>query len=135
MHRADDSPHILVVEDEADVQQLITFVLERAGYTVTRVSGRLEAEAAIFLHDFDAAVIDLCLPDGRGDQLVRLLRSQSPETRIVVTSAFAHSSLILQHAAESGDAFVTKPFRNVDLINALTPVTPADTSAAAQIGC
>lgn len=121
MPRADASPHILVVEDEADVRQLIMVVLERAGYHVTGVSGRHEAEAAIFLHDFDAAVIDLCLPDGRGDQLVRLLRSQSPETRIVVTSAFAHSSLVLQHAAESGDVFITKPFRNADLINALTP--------------
>lgn len=135
MHRADDSPHILVVEDEADVQQLITFVLERAGYAVTCVSGRSEAEAAIFLHDFDAAVIDLCLPDGRGDQIVRLLRSQSPETRIVVTSAFAHSSLILQHASESGDAFVTKPFRNVDLIAALAPVVVTTVVQSAEVGC
>ncbi len=120
MHRADDRPHILVVEDEADVQQLITFILERAGYTVTCVSGRLDAEAAIFLHDFDAAVIDLCLPDGRGDQLVRRLRSQSPRTRIVVTSAFAHSSLVLQSAAESGDLFLAKPFANAALVSAVT---------------
>jgi CheY-like chemotaxis protein len=50
-----------------------------------------------------------------------MIRSRYPEARIVVTSAFAHASHALQAAAESGDAFLTKPFRNPDLVAALTP--------------
>ena len=110
---------VLVVEDEIDVRHLMTLVLQRAGYEVIGVTTLAEARAALSLHEFEATVIDLCLPDGRGDQIASLVRAQSPDTRIVVTSAFAHSSLMLQVAAESGDAFIPKPFRNSDLVAAL----------------
>jgi CheY-like chemotaxis protein len=114
--------NVLVVEDDGSVRQLISFVLGRAGYTITPVDGRADAEAAIEAIDepFAAAVVDLCLPDGRGDEIVQLLRQQSPATRIVVTSAYAQASLVLQIAAESGDAFLTKPFSNADLLAAVT---------------
>jgi DNA-binding response OmpR family regulator len=110
---------VLVVEDEVDVRHLMTVVLRRAGYDVVSVGNLAEARAALLLHTFEAAVIDLCLPDGRGDQIANLVRAQAPNTRIVMTSAFAHASLMLQVAAEAGDTFVAKPFRNSDLIAAL----------------
>jgi CheY-like chemotaxis protein len=112
------SGNVLVVEDDDGVRRLIGFVLARAGYTITPVDGRAEAEAVIAAaaEPFVAAVVDLCLPDGRGDQLVQLLREQSPATRVVVTSAYAQASRVLQIAAESGDAFLTKPFSTAELL-------------------
>jgi DNA-binding response OmpR family regulator len=112
------SGNVLVVEDDDGIRRLIGYVLARAGYAITPVDGRAEAEAAIATvsEPFVAAVVDLCLPDGRGDQVVQLLREQSPATRVVVTSAYAHASAMLQAAAESGDAFLTKPFSTTELL-------------------
>jgi DNA-binding response OmpR family regulator len=111
---------VLIVEDETDILALMTFVLERAGYDVVCVTAVAEARAAISLHDFDAALVDLCLPDGRGDEVVGILRRESPDTHIVVTSAFTQSPLVPQYATESGDTFLAKPFSTAALIAALT---------------
>lgn len=115
-------PSVLVVEDESDVRRLIAVVLQRAGFDVVDVADRGQAEAALSLQAFDAAVVDLCLPDGRGDQLVALLRERSPETRVVITSAFAHSSLALHAAAQTGDVFLHKPFSNAGLVSAVSAI-------------
>lgn len=110
---------ILIVEDEADILALMTFVLERAGYDVVCVTAVAEARAAISLYDFDAALVDLYLPDGRGDEVVGMLRATSPETRIVVTSAFTQTSLVPRYATEAGDSFLSKPFNNAALVAAV----------------
>jgi len=111
---------ILVVEDEADILALMTFVLERAGYEVICVTRVAEARAAISLYSFDTALVDLCLPDGCGDEVVASLRVESPDTRIVVTSAFTQTPLVPQFAVESGDSFLAKPFNNAALVAAVS---------------
>jgi DNA-binding response OmpR family regulator len=110
---------ILIVEDEADIRSLMSFVLERAGYDAVCVAAVHEARAAISLYTFDAALVDLYLPDGRGDEVVGLLRAESPSTRIVVTSAFTHSPLAPRFETEAGDTFLPKPFNPAALIAAV----------------
>lgn len=110
---------VLIVEDEADILALMTFVLERAGYEVVCVTAVAEARAAISLYVFDAALVDLCLPDGSGDEVVGILRAESPETWIVVTSAFTQSPLVPRFATEAGDSFLAKPFNNAALVAAV----------------
>lgn len=122
---------ILIVEDEADILALMTFVLERAGYDVVCVTAVAAARAAISLYDFDAALVDLYLPDGRGDEVVGILRAESPDTRIVVTSAFSHSPLVPRFATEAGDTFLPKPFNNADLIAAVASRPSVTTTRSA----
>lgn len=119
---------ILIVEDEADIRSLMTFVLERAGYCTVGAAEVAEARAAIERYDFDAALIDLHLPDGHGDDVVGYLRAESPETHIVVTSAMTHAPLIPRLATEAGDMFLPKPFNTADLIAAVAS-RPACTGA------
>ena len=122
---------ILIVEDETDILALMTFVLERAGYDVVCVTAVAEARAAISLYDFDAALVDLCLPDGRGDEVVGILRAESPATYIVVTSAFTQTPLVPQFSTEAGDTFLAKPFNTAALVAAVTnrPLTASTRSA------
>jgi DNA-binding response OmpR family regulator len=122
---------ILIVEDETDILALMTFVLERAGYDVVCVTAVAEARAAISLYNFDAALVDLCLPDGRGDEVVGVLRAGSPNTHIVVTSAFTQSPLVPAYATEAGDAFLAKPFTTAALIAAVTDQPLAATRGSA----
>lgn len=121
---------ILIVEDEMDVRSLMTFVLERAGYDAVCVTAVAEARAAISLYVFDAALVDLHLPDGHGDEVVSILRSESPGTRIVVTSAFTQTPLVPRLATEAGDTFLPKPFNTAALIAAV-----ASQPAVAAVRC
>lgn len=129
-HRQEQQ-RILIVEDEADILALMTFVLERAGYDVVCVTAVAEARAAISLYDFDAALVDLYLPDGRGDEVVGILRAESPATRIIVTSAFTQTSLVPRFATEAGDTFLPKPFNNAALIAAVASRPPLTASRSA----
>jgi DNA-binding response OmpR family regulator len=110
---------ILIVEDEADIRSLMSFVLERAGYDAVCVAAVHEARAAISLYTFVAEVVDIYLQDGRGDEVGGLLRGASPSTRIVVTSAFTHSPLAPRFETEAGDTFLPKPFNPAALIAAV----------------
>jgi DNA-binding response OmpR family regulator len=122
---------VLIVEDEADIRALMTFVLERSGYEVVCVTAVAEARAAISLYAFDAALVDLNLSDGCGDEVVGILRSDSPSTWVVVTSAFSGTSFAPHYAAEAGDTFLPKPFNNAALIAAIAsrPATATARSA------
>jgi CheY-like chemotaxis protein len=127
VEREDEQQQILIVEDEADIQSLMTFVLERAGYDAVAVASVAEARAAISLFEFDVALVDLSLPDGRGDEVVDMLRTASPQTRIVITSALIQTNIVPAFAADIGDAFLPKPFKRADLIATVAsrPCTPA----------
>ena len=110
---------ILIVEDEPDIRALMTFVLERAGYDVVCVRAVGEARAAISLYDFDAALIDICLPDGNGDEVMGILRATSPQTRIVAISALASTDDVARDATTFADTFLPKPFTNAALVAAV----------------
>jgi len=114
-----EQQQILIVEDEADILSLMTFVLERAGYDAVAVASAAEARAAISLFEFDAALIDLSLPDGRGDEVVDILRATSPRTRIVIASAMIQPNTTPGYIVDIGDAFLPKPFKRADLIAAV----------------
>jgi DNA-binding response OmpR family regulator len=116
----DDAVHVLVVEDDVHIRQLMTVLLSRAGYMVATARRCDEAEQLLKAQTFSVAVLDVCLPDGRGDQIALRLRQESPETRIVMTSAFSQLSPLLQSAAALGDVFLAKPFKNADLLSAVT---------------
>jgi DNA-binding response OmpR family regulator len=123
--------HILVVEDDVHIRQLMTVLLTRSGYSVSTAPRCDEAERLMATQRFSVAVLDLCLPDGRGDQLARQLRQESPETRIVITSAFSQLSPALQNATALGDIFLAKPFKNADLLSAVATLqhNPAPTNS------
>ena len=112
------SPHILVVEAEPAVQQLIGLNLSRAGHRVTCV---VDAEAALdALGDAlpEMVLLEWDLPGQNGIALIRRLRSH-PRARdvpiIMVSARDAEQDKIL--ALESGaDDYITKPFSPREMI-------------------
>lgn len=62
---------ILMVEDETLLRRRFTAYLEGLGAEVTAASSRQEAEAALATPDFDVALLDVNLPDGRGTDLLK----------------------------------------------------------------
>ena len=82
---------LLVIEDETRIAELVKAGLARAGFTVDVVGLCGDARAALAVASYDAAVVDLGLPDGDGLELLRELRTQGNQTPVLVLTAVTRS--------------------------------------------
>jgi two-component system phosphate regulon response regulator PhoB len=107
-----DKKQILVVEDEADILELIRYNLEKEGYHVrTATSGEKALEAATSRPP-TLIVLDLMLPGMDGLELSRLLRKE-PATEllpIVMVTAKGEEADIVAGLELGADDYITKPF-------------------------
>lgn len=85
--------HVLIVDDEAPTRQLYRSILENAGYSIREVSGGREAVSACRDQYFDFVLADLSLCDMDGLELLRILRTESPETRVLMVSSYMRGSM------------------------------------------
>ena len=109
---------VLLVEDEADIRELIRYSLAQAGLEVEEASDG--AEALDKLHAFapDLVVLDLMLPGMPGLEVCQRLRSRADTARlpIMVVSAKSSASDKALGLAMGADDYVTKPFSPRDLL-------------------
>ena len=95
------NPSVLVVEDEAISRRALDRLLTRSGYNSIAVGSGEEALRFLAEHEGpNVALIDLDLPGMNGDELLRRLRSLSPDTHAVImtaTSAERVRALIADH--------------------------------------
>ena len=111
-------PKILVVDDETDIVDLISYNLSKEGYDVSTASDGGEALSEIRKTRFDLIILDLMLPGIQGMELCRILRSD-PKTEtvpiIMLTAKGEEVDRVL--GLEMGaDDYITKPFSPRELI-------------------
>jgi signal transduction histidine kinase/DNA-binding response OmpR family regulator len=117
------SLRVLVVEDSPVNQLLVRETLEGAGHVAT-VAGTF-AEAQVLLADkWDAAIVDISLPDATGWQVVEAIRKsdmRAPDqcTAIIVITAHAGPDGASRDPSPGHDALLVKPFAPHDLLEAL----------------
>jgi CheY-like chemotaxis protein len=126
---------ILLADDTADIQALITSWLEDAGHSVVCASsGRQVIE--LLPHDhFDLLVTDILMPDGDGWEAIAEAHRLWPEIRILAISGGARempASAVLRVARGAGAISVlAKPFSRPDFIAALNALMAPDAKAKA----
>ena len=106
---------ILVVEDDLSVSQMMTLLLQRAGYEVEPVFTAAEAEARL-RRGIDLVVLDLGLPDKDGVDLCRAIRSERPGLPILVVSARSSEPDSVLALDAGADDYVMKPFRSLEFL-------------------
>jgi two-component system, OmpR family, phosphate regulon response regulator PhoB len=111
-------PRILVVEDEAALQQLLAYNLERAGFAVEQAYDADEARTLIAEQTPDLVLLDWMLPYMSGLELCRQLRRQPATANlpIIMLTARADERDRLQGLDIGADDYVTKPFSIDELI-------------------
>ena len=105
-------PHILVVEDDADIQQLVSYNLVRSGFNVTCADSGEEALTLLGREEVDAMVLDVMLPGKNGNEVCQIVRGQE-RTRslpIVMLTARGEEDDIVSGLHSGADDYVTKPF-------------------------
>lgn len=103
---------VLIVEDEADIANLIQFHLTREGYTPSIASSGRLALDAVEQGKPDLVILDIMLPDLDGLEVCRKLK-RDPETRqipILMVSARGEESDIVVGLELGAEDYVTKPF-------------------------
>jgi PAS domain S-box-containing protein len=112
---------ILLVEDEPLIQMLALEYLEGAGFRVELAGSATEAmnKLALVAGGFDAAVIDIGLPDRSGDLLLREIRAVHSALPVVLATGRGAGDLKSLVADGERVTFVTKPYVAEDLLRAL----------------
>jgi two-component system phosphate regulon response regulator PhoB len=111
-------PRILVVEDEASLQELLAYNLERAGFAVEQAYDADEARTMIAEQTPDLVLLDWMLPYLSGLELCRQLRRQPATANlpIVMLTARVEERDRLHGLDTGADDYVTKPFSIDELI-------------------
>jgi DNA-binding response OmpR family regulator len=107
---------LLIVEDETRIAEILSAALTRSGFTVDVVGECTDAKAALAATAYDAAVLDLGLPDGDGLCLLSELRAQGNQTPILVLTARDAVEDRVRGLDTGADDYLIKPFATSELI-------------------
>jgi two-component system phosphate regulon response regulator OmpR len=110
-----DNPHLLVVDDDARLRDLLQRYLTSNGFRVTAAADAAEARALMKSLTFDALVLDVMLPGENGYDLAASLRAESEVPILMLTARGEAEDRIagLEHGA---DDYLGKPFEPRELM-------------------
>lgn len=104
-------PRLLVVEDEAPVQELLAEYLRGRGFSVTTSNDGAAAKAALAAGPYDLMITDLKLPDTEGVSLVRVAAACTPPVPSLVMSGYASVEAAVEAITAGAVDVLLKPFR------------------------
>lgn len=123
---------ILLVEDEEAIREPLRCLLTADGWQVSCAARAAEAAALLAQAPFDAAIIDLGLPDGSGFDVIRALRAAGDAAIIVLTARTDEWSAV-QSLEGGADDYIEKPFRARELAARLRAVLRRRARAAVYV--
>lgn len=110
-----DNPRVaVIVEDDQDIRELISVILNQAGFEVHAASNGADGVEAVRTHHPDIVTLDLGLPDIDGFEVARRIRLFS-DTYIVMLTGRADEMDTLLGLETGADDYLTKPFRPREL--------------------
>lgn len=125
----DSSPHLLVVDDDADIRELLAEYLAKYGFTVSTVKNGPDMFAALGQAMPDLVVLDVMLPGEDGLTLCRKLRETSTLPVIFLTALDSGTDRVVGLEI-GGDDYVVKPFDPRELLARIRTVLRRSAGAA-----
>lgn len=107
--------HILVVEDEPKIRDVLVAYLQKEGWNVDFTSNGDEAVAKFDYHQHDLIILDLMIEGMSGEEVTRLIREKSNVPIIMVTSK-ARESDTINGLNLGADDYIVKPFSAKEVI-------------------
>jgi two-component system, NtrC family, response regulator AtoC len=116
------SLHVLVIDDEAALRQIVAATLDKAGYSVEQAAGVREARAKLARGDIDVALCDIKMPDGTGIDLLKQCKASGIGTVFVMITASASMETAVEALRGGAYDYIVKPVRNEELLNRLAQI-------------
>jgi two-component system phosphate regulon response regulator PhoB len=133
--------HIMIVEDDAAIRRLVTFLLQNEGFEVTASHDAREAWTSLDGQPPpDLVILDLMLPDQDGVTLGRDLRQRPGFERVPILALTARDQTVDKYEAYKAgfDGYLTKPFDPLELVYSIRAflrlASPPDDASAPEIG-
>jgi two-component system response regulator PilR (NtrC family) len=101
---------ILVVDDEPSMRELLSIMLRKEGYEVVTAASRAMAAAALAKDPVHMVITDVKLPDGDGLEILRHVKAASPETVVIVMTAFSSTETAVTALKLGAHDYLVKPF-------------------------
>jgi len=119
------STKILLVDDEADVLDLVRETLEGCGYLIETATNSQEALAKVKDGRYSMIILDLLLPDMNGFILSQEIKRLDPSLadRILFISGILFGQSTVDHLGSIGAGFLSKPFQIDSLIEAVDKIS------------
>lgn len=108
--------HLLVVDDDRDIQELLHDFLVRHGFRVSRATDGREMRRVLAQWPIDGVILDLMLPGEDGMSLCRYLRAQSSQLPIIMLTAVADEADRVIGLELGADDYLVKPFSPRELL-------------------
>ncbi len=106
---------ILVVEDNADLREVIVRSLEKERYVAEIAATLSEAKSKAFVYEYDCILLDIMLPDGNGLDLLRELAEQGRPSNVIILSAKDAIEDKVTGLELGADDYLPKPFHLAEL--------------------
>src|ERR1051326_2308697 len=107
---------ILIIDDEPEVRESLEELLGSEGYAVDSASTAEGGLKRLDQGNYDLAMLDVNLPDGNGLDLLKDLKRESPDTGVIMITAYDSSQTAFQASKEGAESYVTKPWDNEKLL-------------------
>lgn len=111
---SDDAPHLLVVDDDRRIRDLLSRFLVGEGYRVTTADNAKDARAKLTGLSFDMLVLDVMMPGETGFELAKAIRGHSTVPILMLTARDGAESRI-EGLALGADDYLSKPFEPREL--------------------
>ena len=111
-----NSPHILVVDDELSMRELLEYMLTRENYKVSCAQSGREAVSLLEQNHFDLLLCDIRLGDITGLDVLRAAKQQHPDNVVIMISAYATTETAVEAMNEGAYDYVPKPFDKDELL-------------------
>jgi DNA-binding NtrC family response regulator len=108
---------VLVVDDEAQIREVVRAILEDRGFTVRTAESTRAALNLLASEKFDVLCTDISMPDLSGKRLVDELRQREPSLPVVVCSAYGSDAEVSARVQRGEVLFLAKPFTSGDLVD------------------
>ncbi len=110
-----DAPHILVVDDDTRLRELLHKYLTEQGFRITAAQDAADARAKLASFDFDLIVLDIMMPGESGLELTQGLREAS-QVPVLLLTAMAEIEDRIAGLESGADDYLSKPFEPRELV-------------------
>ncbi|SMO93114.1 response regulator [Paracoccus laeviglucosivorans] len=108
--------HILIVDDDPEIRNLLRRYLEGQGFRVSTAADRRECESRVADSSPDLIVLDVMLPDGSGLDICRSLHEHRPDLRVILLTALKEDVDRIIGLELGADDYLGKPFNPRELV-------------------
>jgi len=102
---------ILVVDDEPGMRTFLEIILRKEGYSVETATDGMKALDNINNNVFDLAILDILMPVMNGIEVLKRIIEKSPETTVIIITAFASHETAIEAMKLGAYDYITKPFK------------------------